>query len=154
MSHKTGKLVKCPGCGKRFYAKLSKIRAAKWGTCCSSNCRYAARQLRTSKRSTTCGHRPYMANRLCKDCYWRNRSFLLKYGITSKDYKTLFRRQRGACAICGTKKPRGRWNCLHVDHDHRTGKVRGLLCFRCNTRLVFYEQYKARIERYIWNAQS
>lgn len=40
-------------------------------------------------------------------------------------------RQAGACACCGTTAPggRGRW---HVDHDHRTGAVRGILCHRCN----------------------
>jgi hypothetical protein len=45
-------------------------------------------------------------------------------------------RQGDGCAICG-KKPRKRY--LAVDHDHRTGKVRGLLCFFCNSALGVWE---------------
>jgi hypothetical protein len=52
------------------------------------------------------------------------------YGITLEDYVNLFSIQNGVCAICleicKTKKS------LSVDHDHVTGKIRGLLCNRCN----------------------
>ncbi|MBM3661163.1 MAG: hypothetical protein FJW95_16895 [Actinobacteria bacterium] len=41
--------------------------------------------------------------------------------------------QGGGCAICGRPEPEG--GSLHVDHDHETGAVRGLLCFRCNGAL-------------------
>ena len=44
------------------------------------------------------------------------------------DYDVLFRRQRGACAICKRRSAR----TLCVDHCHATGKVRGLLCSKCN----------------------
>jgi len=60
-----------------------------------------------------------------------------KYGITVDDYDRIFRRQNGACAICG-RLP-GRWR-LRVDHDHVSGKVRGLLCAVCNRDLVRVEQ--------------
>lgn len=57
---------------------------------------------------------------------------LKKYGINLTVYNLLLRKQNGVCAICGkpesTKKKR-----LHVDHCHRTSKVRGLLCNNCNT---------------------
>lgn len=51
--------------------------------------------------------------------------------------------QCGACALCG-KVPgedpeRGRnQKCLHVDHDHKTGKIRGLLCSSCNRGLGYF----------------
>lgn len=45
------------------------------------------------------------------------------------DYERMLEAQGGGCAICETKPKTRR---LHVDHDHRTGRVRGLLCFRCN----------------------
>lgn len=55
------------------------------------------------------------------------------YGITVEEYEELLDRQDGVCAICkGTNVDSRR---LHVDHCHRTNKVRGLLCFRCNTLL-------------------
>jgi hypothetical protein len=41
--------------------------------------------------------------------------------------------QCGVCAIC--KEPRPEERTLHVDHDHETGEIRGLLCFRCNNAI-------------------
>lgn len=49
-----------------------------------------------------------------------------RYGISAERVEELIREQGGVCAICLTGKPE------HVDHDHRTGRVRGILCFNCN----------------------
>jgi Autographiviridae endonuclease VII len=52
-------------------------------------------------------------------------------GFSGQDYDALFLKQGGACAVCGNQQ-----KCyLHVDHDHTTGVVRGLLCSDCNTAL-------------------
>lgn len=61
-----------------------------------------------------------------------------KFNITLDAYERMFEEQRGCCAIC-KKEERiagafGR-RLLAVDHDHRTGKIRGLLCAACNTTL-------------------
>lgn len=56
-----------------------------------------------------------------------------KYGLTEDDYAKILIVQGGRCAICRTDKPLGRGGNFHVDHDHATGKVRGLLCHHCNT---------------------
>lgn len=56
-----------------------------------------------------------------------------KFGITAEDYDRLLAEQDGRCAIC-RRKPNSRIS-LHVDHEHRTKRVRGLLCFRCNNAL-------------------
>ena len=53
-----------------------------------------------------------------------------KYGMTLEQYDALLLSQGGGCGICG-RRPEGRFS-LHVDHDHETGVVRGILCFRCN----------------------
>lgn len=52
------------------------------------------------------------------------------YGINAETYEVLLEVQNGVCAICGQGNDQGRR--LEVDHDHVTGKVRGLLCGRCN----------------------
>ena len=53
------------------------------------------------------------------------------HGFTSNDYDALFLKQGGVCAVCGQQQARH----LHVDHDHTTGTVRGLLCHGCNAAL-------------------
>ena len=54
-----------------------------------------------------------------------------KYGLTSEEYDTMFKTQGGRCAICGEDQDNMPYK-LDVDHDHNTGKVRGLLCHSCN----------------------
>ena len=54
----------------------------------------------------------------------------LKYDITEEDYERMYEEQGGHCKICGAKK-----KLLYIDHCHKTGKVRGLLCNHCNTGL-------------------
>jgi hypothetical protein len=57
-----------------------------------------------------------------------------RYGIDSTVYRALEIAQQGECAICGAPSAR-----LHVDHDHETGLVRGLLCPTCNMNLAVVE---------------
>ena len=79
----------------------------------------------------------YMKTR-SKD-YMKNSFLKSVYGITLDDYHQMWDEQNGVCVICGqpeTRKSRYGGICdLHVDHDHATGKVRGLLCHRCNIML-------------------
>jgi hypothetical protein len=49
-----------------------------------------------------------------------------RYGIGADEFDELVRQQGGVCPICGRADPE------HVDHDHETGDVRGILCFNCN----------------------
>lgn len=53
------------------------------------------------------------------------------YGLTPEDYEAMFEEQVGRCAICGVDQG-SIDHPLMVDHDHKTGKVRGLLCPNCN----------------------
>lgn len=57
-----------------------------------------------------------------------------RYGISLDQYDEMFQSQGESCAICGTQEPNGD-GCFHVDHCHTTGKVRGILCQRCNHAL-------------------
>ena len=63
--------------------------------------------------------------------YYRKKC-LSRYGMTPEDYDTLFKNQEGKCKICSSASPGGKYKFFHVDHCHTTGKVRGLLCSRCN----------------------
>jgi len=86
-------------------------------------------------RRTKDGRHPY-----CKPChnargretrerlYGGSRHYHLvrRYGIGAAAVDELIRRQAGVCPICGKPDPE------HVDHDHATNRVRGVLCFNCN----------------------
>ena len=71
----------------------------------------------------------------------RRRGYTLnKYSISVGEYRQLFDRQGGVCAICGkpeTKAIKGSVCHLSVDHDHQTGRLRGLLCRACNLVLGY-----------------
>lgn len=56
------------------------------------------------------------------------------YVITLEKYNEMFEKQGGMCGICGRHQSELKTS-LHVDHDHQTGKIRGLLCTNCNTAL-------------------
>jgi hypothetical protein len=70
-------------------------------------------------------------NRSHHDEYMRRYGRRHRYGLTSEEFDALREGQHGACAIC-SRPFRGTRDC-NVDHDHETGKVRGLLCHDCNT---------------------
>lgn len=67
----------------------------------------------------------------------RNRELRLAklYGITVADYDAMVEAQGNRCAICQTETITGNATYWHVDHDHATGRIRGLLCHYCNLGL-------------------
>jgi len=69
------------------------------------------------------------------------------YGITLAQYEEFLSKQKGVCAICKNKCSTNRR--LAVDHDHRTGKVRGLLCARCNKGLGEFQDNPQLIKKAI-----
>lgn len=95
----------------------------------------------------------------CKSCcnlygvdYTRNTTYYQsKYGITLTQYNHLLHAQDNKCAICCTphqEMPNKKWARarLSVDHDHVTGKVRGLLCSKCNCGLGLLGDTEARLK--------
>ena len=66
-----------------------------------------------------------------------------KYGITIEQYDKMHKSQNGVCSICGnpemTKYKDRTTQRLSIDHDHKTGLIRGLLCRKCNTSLSAFE---------------
>lgn len=79
---------------------------------------------------------PRTGSRQCRACQyeWSKRGFRRDlYGLSLAQYEDLLRQQSGRCAICGTDRNGG--VAMGVDHDHRTGDIRGLLCDPCNIGL-------------------
>ena len=82
--------------------------------------------------------------------YTRN-SRIRAYGIEPKEYYEMLEKQGQCCAICKAKPT---YRAMNIDHDHKTGKVRGLLCDGCNLSLGhieregFVEKAKAYLAKY------
>jgi len=103
-----------------------------------------------------CRHMYYIANKIKRDAYakeWarlnpervratqRKTHLKNNYGMTCETYAALANKQKHKCAICEIKLTQ---NKLHVDHCHKTGRVRGLLCGGCNRGLgLFKDSVKA-----------
>jgi hypothetical protein len=103
-----------------------KARSAAW---------YAANWERgkASRRAYGAKHR---VTKMIYDKKHNRRKTLGRHNLTVEDYQQMFSEQGGLCAICGN--PPGE-RALCVDHDHVTGKVRGLLCDACNRALGVFQ---------------
>ena len=76
----------------------------------------------------------YQENKQRRKEQMRVNEYMRRYGITIEEYEILLDKQNGCCAIClATTGAVGKR--LSVDHNHKTGEVRGLLCDDCNTGL-------------------
>ena len=67
--------------------------------------------------------------------YYQNQHLKTRFGITLADYDKMAEIQNGVCAICSESEVRKDRARLSIDHNHETGKIRALLCDRCN-RLI------------------
>lgn len=78
----------------------------------------------------------------CSNASYREYHLHSQYGMSNAEYDEMLRTQCGVCAVCGStdagsggRGRRGGGGAFHVDHDHKTGKVRGLVCGLCNRML-------------------
>lgn len=71
-----------------------------------------------------------------------------QYSITNGEYDALFAKQNGTCAICGVPSSQHK-RSLHVDHNHKTGRIRGLLCVRCNMAIGCADDSIERLQKMI-----
>lgn len=83
---------------------------------------------------------------------WRETQ-LKKIGFTSELFDQMLEAQGNVCALCGSDKPGGRWNRFFADHNHETGKARGVLCFHCNIAIGIIEardyNWMNRVRKYL-----
>jgi hypothetical protein len=92
---------------------------------------------------------------VAKARYIRDANLKALYGISLPQYEKLLRLQDGVCAICA-RPPRGK-RPLDVDHDHESGRVRGLLCGNCNRAIglldekpELFDRAKEYVVRFKW----
>lgn len=71
---------------------------------------------------------------------WHQKKYKFsRYGITEEQYSEMFMAQNGRCAMCKSDQPSGTGTWC-IDHCHKSGRVRGILCHTCNTALGHYEK--------------
>lgn len=132
---KVGKVVlrACRKCrNKKQYDRLA---SKPWPRRCSRCCRTLTKEQFGN-----------VTQKRCRDCN-RDERWARKFGISRGDYFTLLASQGGRCAICRTgKSGSSQAYTLSVDHCHRTGKVRGLLCFRCNMGIGYLKDNQETLQ--------
>jgi len=106
-----------------------------------------------------CRHQEYkktskQQNKVSRKYYKQNsekiKNHLLKkyYSISLKQYNKMVKVQKECCAICGKHQSKLK-KALGVDHNHKTGKVRKLLCDHCNLTLGHFEKYRKQFNNYL-----
>jgi hypothetical protein len=96
--------------------------------------RYRQRHLERARQQVRAAHQKN------GQVYRRRRYFALieeRYGLTEAQIQEQSQKQNHLCLLCHKKQKCGKRQRLYVDHDHTTGKFRGLLCFSCNSMLGF-----------------
>lgn len=115
---------------------------------CKGLCRQCYADSLDSNRATCHPDRLHVACGLCRQCYQAlpeniGRAVqvrrMAKYGLTEKEYVSILLLQGWVCAICEGEP-------TDVDHDHVTGRVRGILCRACNTGIGHFEDDPMRLE--------
>lgn len=134
----------CKPCGKtkplsEFPACKSKPLGVGWQC---RECSNAASNTPAAKARRSAYHKAkYRAN---PDAM-ADRKMRAKFGMSLAQYDALLFAQGGECAICGTASPGGHGR-FHIDHNHKTGAVRGLLCTNCNTGLGHFIDFPELLE--------
>ena len=132
------KTKRCPKCGEtkpltEFYPHKGHGKAERGAYCKPCHCAHTT-ETRDPKKKAECEHAYYLQHKEEAKVAARASKYR-KYGITIDDYDRILKEQGGGCNICGRPPKKRR---LHVDHNHITGKVRGLLCMKCNRGLSWF----------------
>lgn len=135
----------CPGCGevkpREAYGSQSR--------CKECRARYYQENKPTLRQNRRAHYRKDPSKAVRYSVEWKRanpekvRDYHLKakYGIPYGTFDRLMQEQDGRCAICRREPDR----TLHVDHDHETGAVRGLLCDTCNRGIGYFHEDPERL---------
>lgn len=129
------KQIVCVDCGM-----LSPVRFYKTSTRCVSCAENARAKGKAVRRTLNRSIDPQKYHR--KDFIYDLKK---NYGLSLEKFEALYKSQKGCCACCGKHESNFKRG-LHVDHDHTSGQVRGLLCTRCNPGLGYFEDSIAKLE--------
>jgi Recombination endonuclease VII len=134
--------MRCDGCGQIYIRTAPKQRFCKvtCGQRIQTRKRLGLRgpssiirpcEYCTAEFSSVDGRTKYCGDECARTAKSLRESFR-RYGITMQEYRRLWLKQEGVCAICHQPERTERNNLLTIDHDHVTGHIRGLLCSHCN----------------------
>ncbi len=123
----------CPSCKtvKPIGEFRRHIRENKWQPYCRSCTRVHVSEWQ----------RAHPRKRIRTHEHHRRKCLKKKYGITLEDYNRMFTEQGGVCCICGEAEAGNPYGVLEVEHNNKTGKVRGLVCHPCNIAISWYESW-------------
>ncbi|SRR6266568_4002078 len=174
---------RCPYCEKllpltKEYFYKNSLRPNNWEYACKNCCKQGLRKripVKNDRPCTKCGEtdsakfyyrkggKEYRISTCIACCKARQnkeqrakisrKSTLKEHGVTIEQYETMFIAQKGVCKICG-KEETTKKGSLSVDHCHETGKVRGLLCRKCNLGIGFLQHDKELLTRAITYLQE
>ena len=103
-----------------------------------------------------CSEKTNNYSKVCNNC----KSIISSFKTNNIDFESpiiyykLLEIQSSKCAICSAEVGSTKHKNLSIDHDHKTGKIRGLLCTSCNRQLGWYENKKELVEKYLSNNPS
>lgn len=123
----------CSFCGKEFLAYRNSSKY------CSNTCRYAWQSRNLSEKSLE--RRQRYQKKWGLENWQRKRDYniLRTFGLNREQYEKLLVEQHHCCGVCGRHETEFGTK-LAIDHDHDTGEIYGLLCHKCNHRLIGKER--------------
>ena len=159
--NKEGKMYHCSECDKDHYiwSKIGKDhieycdkiyvdQMGNFGYKCNKCSKFFPRTAEYFKRDSRSSDGLRFRCKLCE--FYDDIKY--KYGISEEEYKAIYNKQDGKCALCDKKLKLRYMNTkptIQVDHCHETGKVRGMLCMNCNVNLGWYQKRIKRLEDYV-----
>jgi hypothetical protein len=137
-----GKATWCRACMSDYCRAYRLRRIREQGPSAFPKLSYTEYQERHGREKVLAQKRKHYASHTAT---WRDYARFKKYGITAEQFADVLQSQGNRCPICErdfseTRKP-------HVDHDHRTGLVRGLLCNACNVAIGHFDDDTSRMRR-------
>lgn len=161
-SHRQGGRWRCKPCSQAYMVKYRKDNPEKWDKLLDRY--HSDPELREKRkegmRLRAKANRAKIQEEREKDPVEREKQRLwamgsnlkTNYGISLDQYRALYEAQGGKCRLCGVEKSAikgGRAHRLCVDHCHKTGHIRGLLCKSCNTALGAFQDDPIRLQKAI-----